>query len=143
MKHTMLLATGALCFIFSCAAPAASPGQPANAEVDTFIGSAVVLSADVPTTVMVGGEFAVVLEENPSTGYTWDYSIDPTGLAVETAKESFAAVPEPMAGSPVNTVWKFRADAEGEATLTYLYYRPWEKPETAINRQVFTVKIVR
>jgi predicted secreted protein len=143
MKGTLLLAIGTLLVAFSCASPAPYPGQPANAEVDAYVGSAVILSSDVPATVTVGGEFAVVLEENPSTGFTWSYSIDPTGFAAETAKESFAAVPEPMPGSPVNTVWKFRADSDGEAVLTYLYYRPWEKPETAVNRVTYTVKIVR
>ncbi len=143
MRFTSLLAVVALSLALSCAAPAAAPGQPANAEMDAFIGGAVVLSPGVPATVKAGGEFAVVLKGNPSAGYQWTYAIEPTGLAEESAKENFSAVPEPMIGSPVFTVWKFTATAEGEAVLTYLHYRPWEKPETAIDRAVYTVTIVK
>jgi predicted secreted protein len=143
MKGTLLSAIVTLLVALSCAAPATCPGETLGAEVDAFVGGAVVLSPDAPATVTVGSEFAVVLEENPSTGYGWTYTMDPPGLAAETAEESFAAVPEPMPGSPVNTVWKFRADSAGEVVLTYLYYRPWEKPETAIKRMTYTVKIAK
>jgi predicted secreted protein len=143
MRYGSLFAVIVVCLALSCAAPATSPGQPANAEMDAFIGGAVVLSPDVPATVKIGGEFAVVLKGNPSAGYQWTYAVEPTGLAGETAQENFSAVPEPMIGSPVFTVWKFTARAEGEAVLTYLHYRPWEKPETAIDRAVYTVKIVK
>ena len=60
--------------------------------MDAFIGGAVVLSPGVPATIKVGGEFAVVLEENASTGYRWTYTATPAGLAEESAKESFRAV---------------------------------------------------
>jgi predicted secreted protein len=144
MRYVSFAAIAALCLALSCAAPAASPGQPANAEMEAFIGNAIVLSPDVPATVMLGGEFAIVLKENPSAGYQWSYSIMPAELARETAKESFSTATKPMmVGAPVFTVWKFRADAGGEAVFTYLYYRPWEKPETAVERKVFKVTIVR
>ncbi len=143
MRHTLLLATVTLFVALSCAAPAPSRDLPANAEMEAFIGSAVVLSMDTPATVTVGSEFAVVLEENPSTGYQWIYTAGPAGVMSETAEKSFDAVAKPMIGSPVVTVWKFRADSNGEAVLTYLYYRPWEKPETAVKRMTYTVKIVK
>ncbi len=143
MRYGTIFVIAALFFTLSCAAPAPSPGIDGNAEMDAFIGGAVVLSADVPATIKVGGEFAVVLKGNPSTGYQWTYTAEPSGMVEETARESFSAVPEPMIGSPVFIVWKFKADAEGKAVLTYLHYRPWEKPETAIDRATYVVKIVR
>ncbi len=143
MRYGSLFAVIVVCMALSCAAPAASPGQPANDEMDAFIGGAVVLSPSAPATVTVGGEFAVVLEENASTGYRWAYTAAPADIAEESAKESFGAVAQPMVGAPVVTVWKFTAKAEGEVTLTYLYYRPWEKPETAVKRMAYTVKIVK
>ncbi len=143
MKSTLLLAVVTLLVALSCAAPAPCPGESLDPEVNAFVGGAVVLSPDAATTVTVGSEFAVVLEENPSTGYGWSYAMVPEGLALKTAEESFSAVPEPMPGSPVNTVWKFRAEAAGEVVFTYLYYRPWEKPETAVKRMTYTVKIVK
>lgn len=143
MRNNLLFVTLVFLTAFSCAAPAPSRDLPSNAEIDAFIGGAVVLSADAPTTVTVGSEFCIVLEENLSTGYQWSYTIEPAGLAEETAKESFDTATKLMIGAPVNTVWKFRAVGEGEATLTFLYYRPWEKPETAVKRMTYTVRIVR
>jgi predicted secreted protein len=144
MRYGSLFAAAALCLALSCAAPAAPPeGLPLNAEMKAFIGAATVLSADTTTTVMAGSEFCVVLEENASTGYKWTYTAAPADLATETGKESFGPPAQPMVGAPVLTVWKFKASAEGQLTLTYLYYRPWERPETAIKRMVYTVKVVR
>ncbi len=143
MRYASLLAIVALSVALSCASPAAEPGRPGNADMQAFIGNAAVLGPGTPSTVMTRGEFAIVLEENASTGYQWTYTVTPTGLAAEIGKERFGAVAQPMVGAPVDTVWKFRADAEGEAVITFLYYRPWEKPETAVKREVFTVKIVR
>ena len=144
MRYGSLFAVVLVCLGLSCAAPAASPDAPAlNADMKAFIGNAAVLSADTPATVAAGSEFCVVLEENASTGYRWAYTAAPTGLATEVGKESFPASDEPMIGAPSITIWKFRADAAGEAVLTYLYYRPWEKPETAVKRMVYTVKVVR
>jgi predicted secreted protein len=111
--------------------------------MDAFIGSAAVLSPSAPATVTAGGEFAVVLEENVSTGYRWTYTAAPADLATETGRESFGPPAQPMVGAPVVTVWKFTAKAEGQVTLTYLYYRPWEKPETAVKRMAYSVKIVK
>ncbi len=143
MRYASFVAIAAACLAISCAAPAASPARTVDTAMGAFIGNAAVLSPDTPATIMVGGEFAVVLEENPSTGYRWTYTIEPAGLATESARESFNGAAQPMVGAPVDTVWKFKAEAEGEVVLTYLYYRPWEKPETAVKRMTYTVKIVK
>jgi predicted secreted protein len=143
MRYGSLFAVVVVCLGLSCAAPAPSRGVPANAEMDAFIGGAAVLSADTPTTVTVGSEFAVVLEENASTGYQWIYTATPANLTTESNKESFETSTKPMMGAPVITVWKFKANAAGEVTFSYLYYRPWEKPETAVKRMTYTVKIVK
>ncbi len=121
--------------------PAAGPKLPVLAA--KFIGDAPVLSEDAITEIKVGGEFAVALEENPSTGYTWQYTVLPTDVVSESAKESFQTDPKPKVGAPVITVWKFGTLREGEATLTFLNYRPWEKPDTAGDKKVFTVKVVK
>jgi predicted secreted protein len=142
MRKYPLFVTVVYLAAFSCAAPAPSRSLTANAEIDAFVGGAVVLSADAPTTVTVGSEFSIVLEENASTGYQWSYTASAAGLAEEIAKKTFDTVPEYTAGAPAVTVWKFRADAEGEAVFTYLNYRPWEKPETAVKRMTYTVRIV-
>jgi inhibitor of cysteine peptidase len=130
-----------LVLIVAAGLPAAEPKLPALAI--RFIGDAPQLSEGAITEVKVGGEFAVTLEENPSTGYTWQYTALPVDYVSESAKESFQTDPGAIVGAPVITVWKLGTVREGEVTLTFLYYRSWEKPDTAVDKKVFTVKVVK
>jgi inhibitor of cysteine peptidase len=91
--------------------------------------------------VKVGDEVAVVLDENPSTGYGWAYKEEPEGLLKEVGKESKSLSEERLIGAGVTSVWKFKAVSEGEVKLTYLYYRPWEGEETAVHKKEFIIKI--
>jgi predicted secreted protein len=141
MRRATLLPAAACVLIFLVAT--AFPAGCKDTPEAKFIGDAVLLTEGSTAEVAVGAEFAVALEENPSTGYSWSYTVRPPDSVKETAKESFYPDPQPMIGAPVVTVWKFGAVKEGEATLTFLYYRPWEKPETAVDKKVFRVKIVR
>jgi inhibitor of cysteine peptidase len=58
-----------------------------------------------------------------------------------TAEESFSDNPEGLMGAPVTTVWKFEAKAEGETTLSFLYFRSWEGKESAIKKEEYVLVI--
>ncbi len=106
-----------------------------------LVGDAVVLVEEEALDVKVGDEVAVVLDENPSTGYGWTYKEDPEGLLKELGKESKSFAEEKMIGAGVTSVWRFEAISAGEVKLTYFYYRPWEGEETAIYKKEFIIKI--
>lgn len=91
--------------------------------------------------VKVGDEVAVVLDENPSTGYGWAYKEEPEGFLKELGKESKSFAEERMIGAGVTSAWKFEVISEGEVKLTYLYYRSWEGEETAVHKKEFIIKI--
>ena len=91
--------------------------------------------------VKVGDGVAVVLEENPSTGYGWAYKDEPEGLVKEISRDSKSLSEEGLIGAGVTSVWRFEAVSAGEVKLTYLYYRPWEGEETAVHKKEYVIKI--
>ena len=83
----------------------------------------------------------VSLKGNASTGYTWLYTADPTGIVKEKSS-SYALdsnLPDPPPGTGGTFVFEFEAVKEGEAELVFFYTRTWEN-SPAIN--VATYKAV-
>lgn len=87
-----------------------------------------------------GDKLTITLEENPTTGYVWALKI---GTENVVALESDEYIPTQtstnMVGAGGNHVWIFKGVSAGETVLTFKYYRPWEKEDTAIETRVFTV----
>ncbi len=87
-------------------------------------------------TVEMGKEFTVTLRENPSTGYSWTYAIDPEeGLVYISDEAVLSSVPSGLAGAPNDRVWTFKAEARGTYRITFVYDRGFEasqNPKTEI-----------
>ena len=97
------------------APPAAQPGV-----TDYFTGK------DSPGIFVtdVGATFAVVLGENPSTGYMWTMKLGP-GLKLLT--DDFVAPspsPSPLVGAGGQRIWVITIEQAGTTTLTGIYARP-------------------
>lgn len=76
----------------------------------------------------VGASLAIVLSENPSTGYRWQ--IDPaqsTNLAiVRVVDAGYQAATNGLIGAPGSHHWRIETQAPGKATITFVYLRPWQ-----------------
>lgn len=95
---------------------------------------------DVPgETILVKEDerFAVVLEGNPSTGYTWQVSADEHYL--ELLAQEFEPHGQGV-GAGGKEVFRFRALGPGQATIACEYRRPWDR--TARDVASFEVDIV-
>ena len=83
----------------------------------------------------------VKLEGNPTTGYSWTYTMDPEGVVSEVSNEYVAdKASEGVVGSGGTFVFKFEAVAPGEAELVFSYHRVWEEDVPPI--QTVTYKAV-
>jgi inhibitor of cysteine peptidase len=74
--------------------------------------------------VAVGETFAVALEGNPSTGYTWQADVDARYL------EQIAQEFEPAGvgvGAAGHEVCRFRALRAGKTRIALVYQRPWDR----------------
>jgi inhibitor of cysteine peptidase len=72
--------------------------------------------------VAAGEAFAVRLAGNPTTGYTWQASVDSSYL--ELVDQEFEPRGEGV-GAGGHEVFRFRARATGETEIGFEYRRPW------------------
>lgn len=116
-----------------CAAFAHLSGNPVKEYSDP--AQTIVLRA--------GEEFVIALPSNPSTGYTWDYTVD-AGLVQFVSREFRSqATATPVVGTGGTDYLLFRAIKAGEAEITMVYHRPWETstPVPPQDHKVFAVRI--
>jgi inhibitor of cysteine peptidase len=84
----------------------------------------------------------LTLDENPTTGYSWAYTMAPEGiLALENDAFVNAPTSETVVGAGGTHTWTFKVVAGGCVRLTFQYYRPWEAPETAVETRVYAVNV--
>lgn len=116
-----LLAVGLLaCVVFAIMAAKSAPPRP------TVPGSSI--------QVKVNGTFSVVLESNPSTGFTWVPKID--GQPFEPVDEEYKEGSN-LLGSPGVQVFRIKALEAGTFNLRFSYERSWESQPA--NQAGFTV----
>jgi inhibitor of cysteine peptidase len=86
-----------------------------------------------------GDTLELTLEANPSTGYIWEVRpLDPALLKLAGEPETKSGSGQPV-GAPVTQTFRFQVLAAGQADLTLVYHRPWEKgvaPEKTFSARV-------
>jgi len=84
----------------------------------------------------------LTLDENPTTGYSWAYTMAPTGiLALDSDAFVNAPTSENVVGAGGTHTWTFKVIADGCVRLTFQYYRPWEAPTTAVETRIYAVNV--
>ncbi len=88
-----------------------------------------------------GRAFVIVLESNPTTGYSWHLagSLDKTILKVVEIKHSTQKTKKIGAGG--KDLWTLQGLQPGEAEAAFEYSRSWEKNVPPVKRAVFTIRI--
>ncbi len=79
-------------------------------------------------------EILVELDANYTTGYEWTVFID--GTCVSLDDQEYISHEEPRGMVGVGGTWKCELEAEcdGEAVITFVYARPWDKTDIAQTR---------
>ena len=83
----------------------------------------------------------VRLPANPSTGYSWAYTVTGDDVLRLDSVSGVSAAPNGMVGVPGDTVWSFRAQGAGRAVLNYVYARSWEKNVAPAKTFTLTVEV--
>ncbi|GEM_PF-2237430 len=139
VKYIVVLMT---VLVLSLGALIASMGQEEDVQtMDEFLSGTVLLNEKKTVCLKLEDTAAVVLEENPSTGYKWEITVDPEEALVEVEKRSFQKGDKKLMGAPKIAVWKFSPKLEGKAKLTFNYLRPWEGEESIKKTVVYRVRI--
>ena len=133
-----------LCMVM-CVSWACAMENETSVRYPVVMGCSKVLVKSGVTKAVIGDSVCVMLEENPSTGYTWEYAEEPAGVLEFIEARTFeqeGADPK-MVGAPVTKVWKFTAVKEGEVTLRYVYRRPWETEAEPVETIEYRIQIER
>jgi inhibitor of cysteine peptidase len=91
-------------------------------------------------TAGVWQHFAVQLDANATTGYTWQLTADP-GAQVQLLGHTYTPAPPQQPGSGGTELFTFQAVAAGTTTLTFGYLRPWETGVAPVQPAAFPVKV--
>ena len=124
----------------------AVPGTPvAAAPVQEGKNMVTFTEKDSGTTADIAANtrFAVRLDENPTTGYSWNASTSP-GLTVLSSEYQENQHPEGMVGVGGIHTWTLLASGSGNQTFSAVYKRPWEPAtgnETGYNLAIRIVTI--
>lgn len=95
--------------------------------------SSILLNEHFANVLSVNKDLAwVVLDYNASTGYTWSYVPDNSGL-VELEEQLTLHPSTKAAGVPGKKAWIFKAVRKGSGTLRFDHYAPGKKePESSV-----------
>jgi inhibitor of cysteine peptidase len=90
--------------------------------------------------VGVGQHFAIELDSNPTTGYSWQLTAPP-GSQVTLIDEDYTPTGPQTAGSGGVQRFTFEAAAAGTTSLAFGYVRPWETGVAPAKTATFPVKV--
>lgn len=89
-----------------------------------------------------GDHLEIILEENPTTGYSWALdAYDTDVLKLEKDAYTASSTSESAVGSGGTHSFDFIGQKEGKTTLIFRYYRSWENKDTALEVKEYVVSV--
>jgi inhibitor of cysteine peptidase len=146
ITHAFLLALA----VSACGGPAAEPvTTPTGGDTEPVTTTTVSAPAAFAFTaaenngtvnVSVGTQLALTLDENPTTGFSWELELS-SGLSV--VSDSYQTTPgrEGMPGAGGTHTWTIEATTAGTQTIAGYYSRPWENPPVDAETFMLTVEV--
>jgi inhibitor of cysteine peptidase len=119
----------ALVLVTGCSKPATTGATGGSDDASKGSNDTVVVteaSADMTVAATKGQTLLVVLEANPTTGYTWTVASAPEFLKSEGEPTFESEGASGVAGAGGKQTLKFSVTAAGKGTLNLAYLRPWE-----------------
>ena len=85
-------------------------------------------TADAGRTIRVssGMVFGVVLDANPTTGYSWSITTQPDPSVVVAVDNQFIPPSTVLPGAPGHECFRFQAAGVGQTSVGFAYARPFE-----------------
>lgn len=97
---------------------------------------------DNPIDVKTGDYFTIVLDSNPSTGYSWELAGQPDSSILEFKSQTYKSTgDEDLAGAGGKEYWKFQALKAGTTKVSLRYVRSWEENVEPAETAEFTVNV--
>ncbi|HTY90276.1 MAG TPA: protease inhibitor I42 family protein [Methanocella sp.] len=85
-----------------------------------------------------GDAFTVKLDENPSTGYSWNLTV---GDGLKVINDDYVSASTGLIGSGGYHIWTIQATKAGTYKVQGIYKRPWEPLTGSEKKYSLTVKV--
>ena len=89
--------------------------------------------------IKVSGQIVIVLDGNPSTGYTWEAKDLDASILQQVGEVEFKSSNPGLIGSSGSLTLTYKTLKTGTTTLNLVYHRPWEaevKPEATFSATI-------
>jgi len=83
----------------------------------------------------------VELNESPSTGYCWYYTVSNASVIAFDDKKSFNFNKPNIVGGNEQIIWKFVPLEFGECKIHFTYYKSWKKESFPLDEYTYIVKV--
>lgn len=110
-----------------------------NTQYSFLSDSTKVLDSKDSNVLNIGQNGKVVLKGNPTTGYTWHYTIEDNNI-IKLASES-SIQDSNLMGAGSTFIWNFKALKAGETKITFKYYRDWESSAKDTDTVEYTITV--
>jgi len=88
-----------------------------------------------------GDEFTIVLESNPSTGYSWELEVEPLAYVVRHVRSAYVEPDTDLVGAAGRQEITFEAVGDGTAVIQLWYVRSFEDSPEPAGRAEFEVRV--
>ncbi|MCS3901322.1 protease inhibitor I42 family protein [Methanococcus voltae] len=83
----------------------------------------------------------IKLVENPSTGYTWNYTIEGDTDAIQITSDNYIPADSGLDGAPGTHVYEVEGMMPGTADIVFKYERNWEN-NSEVKEYTYTIKVI-
>jgi inhibitor of cysteine peptidase len=94
-----------------------------------------------PIPSVVGKEFTITLDSNPTTGYSWRIAGSLDAGLLKVVQIQHKTSKSKLIGAGGKDMWTFRGLKEGQGAVSLEYVRPWEKDVPPVKTAKFSVII--
>lgn len=105
----------------------------------------VITEANSRTTICLekGETFYLRLEENPTTGYSWQFNPS-QGLSLVSDRycPEYEEKEQPLVGAGGVHLWEIKANSEGAQQVTAVYRRIWKKETGTEEKFTLNVEVI-
>lgn len=88
----------------------------------------------------IGETFTIILDGNPTTGYSWQYQIvgDPSIVSIQDNYTPYSN----RIGSGGQFIYNGKAMKRGQISIIFSYARPWETNIPPINIKQYNITVI-
>lgn len=92
----------------------------------TAAGGGVTITEPGPVSLKPGEQATIILDSNPTTGYSWELTSAPDTAVVRIVSDTYVPPAQQIPGAGGKQEIRIEGVAAGTATLEFGYRRPWE-----------------